>query len=101
MCQAVDERHVRTRQKFQMVVGSEVRRAYEIDATWIRHDQMSALPQTALHLRGEYGVTIGGIGTDDKHDVGLHYRIEILRAGGFAEGILQSIAGWRVTHAGA
>ena len=59
----------------------------------IDHDQLRALAQAALHLACEHRMGIGGIGADDEDHVGIHHRIEILRAGRGAEGRLQAIAG--------
>ena len=42
---------------------------------------------------------VGRIGADHEDHVGLHDRIEILRAGGLAQGCLESVAGRRVADA--
>ena len=83
----------------QMIIGLDMRRAHQVDAARIDDDQFGALAQPLLHARGEYGMRVGRITADDQNDVGLVDRIEILRAGGSAEGLVEAIAGWRVTDA--
>ena len=39
------------------------------------------------------------IGTDDHDHIGMHYGIEILRACGLAQGLLESETGRRMAHA--
>ena len=67
-----------------------MRRAHQIDAARIDDDELGALAQPLLHLRGEHGMGVGRIGADDQDDVGLVDRIEILRAGRSAEGLVSS-----------
>ena len=81
------------------MVGLDVRRAHQVDAARIGDDQLRALAQAALHLRGEHRMAVGRIGADDHDHVGLHDRIEILRAGRFAERVLQAVAGRRMADA--
>ncbi len=97
--QRVDQRDVRAGLELEVIVGLDVRRAHEIDAARIGDDQLRALAQAALHLRGEHRMAIGRIRADDHDDVGLHDRIEILRAGRFAERVLESVAGRRMADA--
>ena len=44
-------------------------------------------------------MTFGGIRADQHDHIGLHHRVELLRAGGFAQRVLQAVTGRRVTHA--
>ena len=97
--QAVDQRDVGAGPELQVIVGLDVRRAHQVDAARIGDDQLRALAQPALHLRGEHRMPVGRIGADDHDHVGLHHRIEVLRAGRFAEGLLQAVAGRRMAHA--
>ena len=99
--QGIDQRDIGAGPQLQMLLGGNVRRAHQVDAPRIGDDQFRALAQAALHLRGEYRMTVGGIGADDENHVGLHDRVEILRAGRFAQGVLQAVAGGGVAHAGA
>ena len=74
----------------------------EVDATRIGDDQLRALAQATLHLRGKHRMSVGRVGADDKDHVGLHDRVKILRTGGLTQCLLQTITGGRVadTRAG-
>ncbi|MDT4826606.1 hypothetical protein FQZ97_599210 [compost metagenome] len=90
------QRGIGARTDLQVEVGLDVRRAYELDAARVDHDQAGALAQAALQARGEHRVAAAGVGAHDDHHVGMHDRVERLRAGGFAQGLLQAIAGGRM-----
>ena len=94
-----DDRDIGSGPQRQMVIRLHMRRAHEVDAARIDDNQLGALAQPLLHARGEYGMRVGRIAADDQDDVGLVDRIEILRAGGSAEGLVEAIAGRRVTDA--
>ena len=66
----VDDRHVGAGQQWQVVVRLDVRRFDEVDAARIEDDQPGALAQSPFHLRGEYRVALGRVGTDHDDDVG-------------------------------
>ena len=84
-----------------MVVRLDVRRLHKVDAARIDDDQLGAFAQSLFHARAEHGVRIGRVGADDQHHVGLVDALEVLRAGSFAERLLQAIAGRGVADAGA
>jgi hypothetical protein len=91
--QRVDHRYVRPRQELQVVVGFHVRHAHEIDRARVHHDELRALAQPALHLRGEDRMAIGRIGADDDDDVGLLDRVEILGASRLTQSRFQAVTG--------
>jgi hypothetical protein len=97
--QGVDQRDVGAGAQFQVLLGRDVRRAHEVDAPRIGDDELGPLTQAPLHLRSEYRVAVGGVCADDENHVGFHHRIEVLRAGGLAQRIFQSITGGRVADA--
>ena len=75
----VDDRDVGARAQLQVMGGRDVGRAYQADDARIDDDQLRALTQPALQLRGEHRVPLGRVGTDQQHDVGPHDRGERLR----------------------
>src|SRR5690606_34752946 len=83
----------------QVVRRLDVGRADEVDPARVDHDQLGALAQAALHAAGEDRVGVGRVGADHHHHVGVHDRIEVLRAGAGAERGLQAVAGRRVADA--
>ena len=89
----VDKGDVGARQHGQVVGRLDVRAAYQVDAARVGDDQLGALAQPPLHPRGEDGVGVGGVGADQQDHVGLLDRLEVLRAGGGAEGLLEAVAG--------
>ncbi len=95
----VDDRDVRAGAQRQVVRRFGVRRAHEVDLTRVDDDELRAFAQAALHLRREHGVRGGRVRADHEHDVGLHHRVERLRAGGFAERRLEAEARGRVADA--
>ncbi|MCY1199487.1 hypothetical protein D9M72_108910 [compost metagenome] len=90
------QRRIGARTHLQVEVGLDVRRTDEFDAARVDHDQAGALAQAALQARGEHRVAAAGVGSHDDHHVGVHDRIERLRAGGFAQRLLQAVAGGRM-----
>ena len=62
-------------------------------------DQLRAFAQPPLHARGEHRVAVGRVRADHHDHVGLLDRVEGLRAGRFAERLLQAVAGGRMAHA--
>ena len=52
-------------------------------------------------MRSEHRVGDRGVGADHHDNVRFAHGIEVLRAGGHAEGAFQTVAGWRVANAGA
>jgi hypothetical protein len=60
--------------------------------------ELGALTQAPLHLRSKHRMSVGGVRADDKNDIGLHHRIEILSAGRLAQGILEAVARGGVAH---
>ncbi len=101
MAQGVEHRDVGRRLQLQMVVGLDVRALDEIDAARVDDDQLGAFAQALLHARAEHRMGVGRIGADDHDHVGEIDALEVLRAGGLAEGLLQAVAGRRVADAGA
>src|SRR5262249_28565026 len=85
----------------QVIFGLDVRRFHERGLARVDDDQLGALTEALLHPRREYRVTFGRVRADDDDDVGLHHRIEVLRAGRLADGVLQAVPGRRVAHASA
>ena len=59
------------RPKRQVIGGFHMRRAHEIDAARIDHDQLRSGPQPLLHARSEHRMRIGRIGADQDDDVGM------------------------------
>ena len=94
----VDEGDVGAGQDGQVVGRLDVRAAHEVDATRVGHDQLGALAQPPLHARGEDGVRVGRVGADQQDHVGLVDRLEVLGAGGGAEGLLEAVARRGVAH---
>ena len=76
-----------------------VRRFHHLGAARIDHDQLRALAQPLLQAGGEHRMGGGRVGADDHGDVGILDRVEILRAGGGAEGDRKAIAGRGVADA--
>ena len=101
MGDGVDHGHVGAGLELQVVVGADVGRLDQIDAARIDDDQLRALAQAPLHARREHRVAIGRVGADHDDDIRSGHRLEILRAGGGAEGARQAIAGGRMADAGA
>lgn len=99
MRQRVEHGHVGARTQRQMQLGAGVRRIHQVDAPRVDDDQPCALTQAALELGAEHRVRVGGVGADHQDHVGLHHRIEVLRAGRLAEGLLEAVAGRRVADA--
>ncbi len=95
----IDQRDIGARAQLQVIRSLDVRRAHHVDGARVGDDQLRAFAQPALHARSEHRMAVGRIGADDHHHIRLHYGIEILGAGGFAERGLQSVAGRRVAHA--
>ena len=83
----------------KMIVRLDVRALDEVDAARIDDDETGAGAQALLQARGEYRMGVGRIGADHDHDIRLFDRLEILRAGGGAEGLRQAEAGRRVANA--
>ena len=77
----------------------DMRRADDVGAARIDHDELGALAQAAFQPAGEDGMAIGRIGADDDDDVSGHHAVEILGAGRGAEGGLQAVTGRRVADA--
>lgn len=67
-----------------------MRGADQIDLARVDHDEFCAFTQALLHARCEDRVSIGWVGTNEQNDVGVFDRLEVLGAGGSAEGIAQS-----------
>ena len=55
----------------QMIVRFDMRRTHEIDAARIDDDELRALAQPFLHMRGEDRMAVGRIGADDDDHVGI------------------------------
>ena len=101
VAEGVHHRDVGRGLQLQVIVGLDMRRAHKVDAARIDDDQLGAFAQALLHARSEHGVGVGRVGADDQDHIGLVDALEVLRAGGFAERLLQAIAGRRVADAGA
>ena len=82
-----------------MIGRLDVRRAHQRDLARIDDDQLRALAQPALELRGEHRMALGRIGADDHDHVRLHHGRELLRAGRFAQRVLETVTGRRMTDA--
>ena len=76
----IDDGDVGAGLQLQVVVGLDVRRAHEVDAARIGHDEAGALPQAALHARAEDRMRVRGVRTDDHDDVSLGHGLEVLGA---------------------
>ncbi len=79
--------------ELQMVVGLDVGRADDLGAARVDHDELGALAEPALHPGGEDGVRLGRVRPDHDDDVAAVDRLEVLRAGRGAEGLLQAETG--------
>ena len=99
MREGVHQRHVGAGPEGEVEVRFDVRGAHQADAARIADDEPGAGAQPALHLRGEDRVAFGGVGADHQNHVGGGHRVEVLGAGGGAEGGLQAVAGGRVADA--
>ncbi len=99
--QGVQDRDIRARPQSKMTVRLDMDTLHQIDFTRIDDDQLRAAAQTLLEAGGEDRMRIGRIGADDKHNIGVLHRSEILGAGGSAVGARQTEAGRRVADAGA
>ena len=97
--QRIDHRDVRARPQLQVIVRLDVRRAHDADLARIDDDELRALSQPPLHLRGEHRMTLGRIRADEHDHIGLHDGHERLRAGRLAQRVLQAVAGRRMAHA--
>ncbi len=87
--------------QLQVMGGAHVRRADQVDGARIDHDQLRALAHPALEARGEHRMGVARVGADHDDDIGLLDRLEGLRAGRFAQGLLEAVAGRRMADAGA
>ncbi len=67
--QGIDDGDVGARLELQVVVGLVVRTGHALGDAWVDHDQLGALAQATLHLRGEHRVTGRRVGADDHDDV--------------------------------
>ena len=76
-----------------------MRRAHQLRAARIDDDELGALAQPLLDLRADDRMRVGRIAADDENDIGLVDGVEILRAGGRAEGLAEAIAGRRMADA--
>ena len=98
MRERVDQRDVGARTKLQMIRRGNMRQAHDLGHARIRDDQLGAIAETTLHLRGEYGMAFGDVGADQQDHIGVHHGFEILSRRGSAERGLETIAGGRVTN---
>ncbi len=80
-------------------VGLDMGRAHDVGAARVDDDQLGALAQALLEARADNRMTIGRIAADDEHHIGIFDGVEILRAGGGAEGGAEAVAGRRVADA--
>ena len=102
MRQAVDQRDVGSRTKLQMKTRFDMRRrAHQIDSARIGNNQFRAFAQAPLHLRSKDRVGVRRIRPDDHDHVRFFDRIKFLRAGGSAEGRLQTVARRGMTNSSA
>ncbi len=85
--------------QLQVLGGLDVRRPHEVDRARVDDDQLRALAQAALELGGEHRVAVGRVRADHDDDVGLLHRGEGLGARGFAERVLEAVAGRRMADA--
>ena len=99
--QRIDDRHIGAGLELEVIVGPVVRARYAFGDTRVDHDQLGALAQATLHLRGEHRVASRGVGTDDHDHVRLEHRVKRLSSGRLAEGLLETVTGRRVADAGA
>ena len=67
--EGVDDRDVGARAQLQVVVRLDVRRADEVDAPRVDHDEPGALAEPPLHPGGEDRVRLGRVRPDDDDDV--------------------------------
>ncbi len=92
VAKSIDERHIAARGQWDVYIRADVRRFNEVDLARVAHDQVGTIvTQALLHARREYRVGIGGIGADQKDQVGMFHRPEILGASRGAEGLLQAV----------
>ena len=85
----------------QVIARLDMGGADHVDPPRIDDDQFRALAQAPLHPAGEDRMPVCRVCPDHDHHIRLHHAVEILRAGGGAEGGLQAVAGRRVADAGA
>ena len=89
----IDQGDVGAGTQLQEVRGLHVGCANQVDLARVGNDQLGAFAQALLHARGEHGVSVRRVGTDEKNDVGVLHRLEILGAGRSTERVLQSETG--------
>src|SRR6185437_5316617 len=82
-----------------MIVRVDVWRVNEVGYARIDDNQLRALAQTTLHLRAEDRMTVRRVGTDDHDDIRVFDRIERLGARRLTDGVLQTVARWRMADA--
>jgi hypothetical protein len=79
----------------QVMRRLDMGRFHQVDAARVDHDQLRALPQPLLQPRGEDRVAVGRVRADDDQTTSGD-AVEILRAGGGAEGLAKAVAGGRM-----
>ncbi|MPL67272.1 hypothetical protein SDC9_12963 [bioreactor metagenome] len=85
----------------QVPALAEMRGVEQVDPPRVDHDQLRPRPQPLAQPRAEDRVAVGRVRADDERQIGLLDRVEVLRAGRGAEGLLQPVAGGRVADPGA
>ena len=98
MGDGIDNRNVGAGQQWQVIIGLDVRRLDEPDLPRIDNDKFGALAQALFHLRREYRVSFGRVGSNDNDHVGVHHAIERLRSGRCSQGLVQAVAGRRMAN---
>jgi len=95
----VDQRDVGAGANLQMIRRLHVWQPHDFGDARIDDDQLRALADSTLHLRGENRMPFRDVRADHHDHVGLHHRIEILGRRRGAERGLESVAGRRMTNA--
>ena len=77
-------------------------RAHQVDPARVDDDQLRRPARSRRFIRdANTGCAVGRVGADHHDHVGLVDRLEVLRAGRRAEGLLEAVAGRRVADPGA
>jgi len=98
VCQRIDDGHIRAWHQRQVIVGLDVWRFDQSDASWVDDDELRARAQASLHLRCEHRVCNRRVGANGDNYVGIHDAVERLCSCRSAERLFEAITSRRVTH---
>lgn len=94
-----EDRNIGAGPQRQMKIRAYMRRAHNIRAARVDHDQFGTLPEATFDPAGKDRMTIGRVRADDQDHVALLDTVEVLRARRCSEGGLETIARGRVAYA--